>query len=492
MKRLFLVLAALLFLVIVAAAIFLATFDADRYRPQLAQALEDASGLGVRLGHVSLGWRGGLALELRGLTVYESRAATGEPLLELESASTVVRLMPLLQRRVEVGSVILRRPSLRLARDTQGRVSALIPAAAPSPATAPGPAAGVGRPAAATGSVVSFNIESLRIEDGTLHWSDASVAPPIELLVKALDVSVAHIAPGRPMEVRLQAAVAGDAPNVRLGGRLTLPGGSTPGSLERLTLSVERLALERVMPAASRTEPRLQGRLSASLEGDVTSLEPATLARAASARGSVRMEEPVVVNLNLLREVFRQLSMIPGLLERLQERLPETYRAKLEARDTVLQSFELPLELSDGSLRFSGLSLQSDTLGLSGSGTVGLDGSLALAAILRVDPQFSAALIRSVEELRALTNAKGELELPLAIQGRAPRVAVVPDVKYVASRVLTATAVEALGKFLQRDAPAEEGQGTAPPDAGGLLGQLLQKAIERHVPSDSSFPSGGQ
>jgi hypothetical protein len=440
-------LAVVLLLAILGIAIFLATFDADRYRPRLVRLLEDASGLRVRLDHLSLGWRGGFALELRGLTVHESRAAAGEPLLQLDSASALIRLMPLLQRRVEIGSVVLRRPSLRLARDAQGRLAVPIPAAAPAPA----PAAGAGQPiAAAAGPPVSLNVASLRVEDGTLHWLDASATPPMELRIKALDVTVTDIAPGRPMEVRLQAAVAGDTPNVRLGGRLTLPGGSTPGSLERLTLSVERLALERVMPAASKTEPRLQGRLSASLEGDVTSLEPAALSRAASARGSVRLEEPVVVNLNVLREVFRQLSMIPGLMERLQERLPETYRAKLEARDTVLQSFELPLELSDGSLRFSGLSLQSDTLGLSGRGTVGLDGSLALAAILRVDPQFSEALIRSVEELRALANARGELELPLAIQGRAPRVAVVPDVKYVASRVLTATAVDALGQFLQK------------------------------------------
>ena len=484
MKRLFLVLAALLSLVLVAAAVFLATFDADRYRPQLVRLLEDASGLGVRLEHLSLGWRGGFALELQGLTVHESRAAVGEPLLELDSASALIRLMPLLQRRVEVGSVVLRHPSLRLARDIQGRVTVPIPAAAPAPA------AGAGQPA---GPSVSLNIASLHIEDGRLHWTDASAVPPMELWVKALDVTVAGIAPGQPMDIRARAAVGGEGPNVRFSGRLTLPGSTAaPGSLKRLKLSVERLVLERIVPASASSGPHLQGTLSAELDGNLASLDPAALARAVSARGSVRLEDPVVVNLNILREVFRQLSMIPGLMERLEARLPETYRAKLEARDTVLQSFELPLELADGSLRFRDLSLQSDTLGLSGSGAVGLDGSLALQAILRIDPQFSDALIRSVEELRALTNAKGEMELPLAIQGRAPRIMVVPDVKYVASRVLTTTAIDALGRFLQREAPSQEGQGqpqsTTPPptETGELLGQFLQRAIERHESSKSS------
>ena len=208
----------------------------------------------------------------------------------------------------------------------------------------------------------------------------------------------------------------------------------------------------------------------------------------------MRLDEPVAANLNILREVFRQLSVIPGLLERLEERLPDAYRAKLDARDTVLQPFDVPLELAGGALRFSGLSLQSDTLGLSGSGSLGLDGELSMQAILRIDPQFSEAIIRSVAELRALANAKGELELPLAIQGRVPRVAVRPDVTYVASKVLAVTAVDAIGRLLKRNEPESGNPDAAPTssDAGGLLGQLLQKAIERHVPSDSSSQSGGQ
>jgi hypothetical protein len=495
MKRLLLIVLAVGLLVLLAAGVFLATFDADRYRPQLVHALEDASGLGVRLGHLSLGWHGGLALELQDLTVHESAAAAGEPLLELDSASALVRFAPLLRRRVDVASVVLRRPRARLRRDPQGRLVLPLPAAAPPSA---GSAAGVtdamsiGRQPAAEGAVVSFNVASLRVEDGTLHWTDASAAPPVELWVQWIDATVTDIVPGRPMDVRVQAAVGGDAPNVRFSGRLTLPEGSQPGSLRQFALHVDRLTLELVLPRAAAGEPHLTGRLSTSLDGDAASLEPAALALAASARGTVRLEEPIVENLNVLREVFQQLSMLPGLLERLNTRLPQTYRAKLDARDTVLQPFELPLELSGGALRFSGLSLQSDTFGLTGQGSVGLDGSLGVQAVLRVDPQFSEALIRSVEELRALTNANGELELPLTIQGRAPRLAVLPDLQYIASRVLTVKAVDALGRLLQRGEPEGGSSDTVPPPAGadGLLGAFLQKALERHAPAHTSSQSG--
>ncbi len=484
MKRALLIVLAVGLLVLLALAIFIATFDADRYRPQLVRALEEASGLGVRLDHLALGWHGGIALELQGLTVSEP-ASSAEPLLALDSANALVRLGPLLKRRVEVASVVLHRPRASLRRDRQGRVliPVPVPPAASEPSTAP---ASSGPSSAAMPSAVSFNIARLRIEDGTLHWTDAAAVPPFELWVKRVEAAVEDIAPGHPMDVRVQAAVGSDTPNLRFSGRLTLPEGAQAGSLQQVTLRVDRLALEQLLPDVPAGELQLRGRLSASLEGDAPSLEPAAGA-AVAARGTVRLDEPVMVNLNILREVFRQLSVIPGLLERLEERLPETDRAKLDARDTVLQSFDVPLELAGGSLRFSGLSLQSDTLGLSGSGSLGLDGAFSMHAILRIDPQFSEAIIRSVAELRALANAKGELELPLAIQGRASRIAVLPDVTYVASKVLTVTAVDAIGRLLRRDEPADGAPDAAPPsDAGGLLGQFLQKALERHAPAASS------
>src|SRR3989338_4867830 len=140
MKRLLLIVVAVGLLVLLAAGVFLATFDADRYRPQLVRALEEASGLSVRLGRLSLGWHGGLALELQDLTVHESAAASGEPLLELDSAAALVHLAPLLRRRIEVASIVLRRPRARVRRDPQGRLMIPIPAGpSGAPSTAPRP-----------------------------------------------------------------------------------------------------------------------------------------------------------------------------------------------------------------------------------------------------------------------------------------------------------------------------------------------------------------
>ena len=429
-------------------------FAANQFRPVVVRELERALGKPVRLEGISLGWRGGIALQLKGFTVFEDAAAQGEPLIEMEAASALVECWPLLRKEARVSSVVLLRPRIHVSRDAQGRVNLLGLAAAAAPAGASG-SAGAG------GAAVSFNVASLRVAEGILHWTDAMANPPADLRLSRLDVSVTSIAPGEPMDVEMRGALAGDAPNVRLSGRLTLPapaGGtgqrtSSPGgSLEQMQFGIERLPLEAVFSAPDGL-PQLRGTLTLSLELNAMTLDPSQAIRGLSGHGTAKLDDPVVANLNILRSVFETFAVIPGLVERLEARLPESERAKLAARDTVLEPFELSMTLDGGVLQFKGLTVQSDAFGLDGSGRVGFDGTVDVRSTLRVDPAFSAALIRSVNELQGLANAEGELELPLLVHGPAQRLTVQSDLQYVASKLLVTKVVDLLGEVLQRLEP---------------------------------------
>jgi len=74
-----------------------------------------------------------------------------------------------------------------------------------------------------------------------------------------------------------------------------------------------------------------------------------------------------------------------------------------------------------------------------------------IRATLRIEPALSEALIKSVNELRGLANSRGELELPLTVQGRLPRVTVLPDLNYVASKVVATTVQDLLGEVLRKN-----------------------------------------
>ena len=109
--------------------------------------------------------------------------------------------------------------------------------------------------------------------------------------------------------------------------------------------------------------------------------------------------------------------------------------------------------------------------------------------MLRIDPELSAAVIRSVQELQPLTDAQGRMELPVVMQGRLPGVTVLPDVQYVASRVVATKAQELLGGLLQRALERRDGtpanappssESPAPPSSTRqLLEQLIGKPSSR-------------
>jgi hypothetical protein len=496
MKRALLLAAAVFLAAVIAVVIFVATFDADRLRPQIVSQMQAALGRPVALERVSLGWQQGLAIQLRGLAIQE--AAGGEPVAQVELVHGLIQIAPLLKRSIQVSSITLVRPRVRVARDAQGRVELLGLAALGAPVG--GAARG-----AADGGGLSLEVAVLRIEDGAIRWRDATTAPATELSVQDLDVVVTGIAPGRSIAVEARAAVAAERQNVHFRGRLTPPGGGRPGSLEGATLTVEGLALDAVLPPAPRGAPQLQGRLSAELSGDLPSLDPAAFGAAAVASGRIGLAEAKVANLNILRAVFEKFSMIPGLVQKLQERLPPEYQERLAAADTMLQPLDVPVRLEQGRLRLPQLQVVTESLRLSGEGSVGLDGTVRIQSVVRMDPALSSAFVASVKELRALANASGEFEIPVAIEGQAPQIAVVPDLKYVASRVIVTTAVEAIGQLLERElaprretpapdaaAPSDAAQPPAdqPPASGEeLLGQFLQRALQRHRPQEPAAPS---
>ena len=69
MKKILLIAAALLVLLLAGAGVFVATFDADRYRPRVQKEIENVLGQPVEIEKISLGWRSGPSLEVKGLNI---------------------------------------------------------------------------------------------------------------------------------------------------------------------------------------------------------------------------------------------------------------------------------------------------------------------------------------------------------------------------------------------------------------------------------------
>ena len=216
MKRILITLAIIVAALVVALALFIATFNADRYRPMVETRLQAALGRPVRLEHIRLGWRGGLAVQLKGVTIPSDDPAEAEPLVAIDVASGILRLLPLLQRRVEIASIYLSGPRVHFARDAAGRIHPLglapinpavegampphpVPPSDGERAGASGPSGvgGLHAPAPASGSAPAIAVHSLVIERGQLRWTDAAAQPPTDVVIRGIELTHTQPSSGR-------------------------------------------------------------------------------------------------------------------------------------------------------------------------------------------------------------------------------------------------------------------------------------------------------
>jgi AsmA protein len=106
LKKILIGIAALLLLVVLVLAALLATFDADRYKPRIEQAVHDQLDRTLKFdGRLSLSVFPTIALALPRTTLSEHGSET--PFLSLERARVSLALLPLLSGRVQAGSASL-------------------------------------------------------------------------------------------------------------------------------------------------------------------------------------------------------------------------------------------------------------------------------------------------------------------------------------------------------------------------------------------------
>ena len=116
------VLGVLVVLVVVAVITLPLIFDPNDYKPQINAAIERQIGREVNIsGDIGLSVFPWLGLELGRVEVANAQGFGDKPMAEMNSAEISVKLLPLIARDIEVGTVSLNGLRLRLARNADGR-----------------------------------------------------------------------------------------------------------------------------------------------------------------------------------------------------------------------------------------------------------------------------------------------------------------------------------------------------------------------------------
>jgi len=210
-----------LFLVVVAAAgiaVLLMTFDANSYKPQIAQALSEQLGREVRLdGPIKLG------VSLQGVELGVSQVSIGNPpwasrpvMAKIGRVALGVAVPPLLQKKIDVTGFTLADADVQIESNAQGQSNLDFQAAKKEGAPA-APAVKEAAPAAKGGAMPAFHVRKVNVENSTFALRDKDGK------VSTVSVKELSFAPkGKGMELTLTGAANGTPVTLDLKGEKSL------------------------------------------------------------------------------------------------------------------------------------------------------------------------------------------------------------------------------------------------------------------------------
>jgi AsmA protein len=176
----------------------------------------------------------------------------------------------------------------------------------------------------------------------------------------------------------------------------------------------------------------LTGRLNADLSLDGRGSAWEQIQRALTGRGTLRLDEGRLRDVNLVESILRQMTGVTGLSGLLSPKLRQEYPAVFGTGETRFQSLDTALEVREGRVRLPDLRLSAHDYGLTASGQVSLTGEVDLDGRLLPSPALTGALVGEARPLRFLTTQGGRLEVPFRLRGPVTGVRVEPDLEYVA------------------------------------------------------------
>ena len=267
MGKLRIAILTILGVIIVALAVFAATFDLNRYRGLIQSQLEGHLGRRVALGDMHLGLFP-LRFQVNNLRIADDpRFNPAKPFIEASQLDVAVQLLPLLHKSVDIDSLRLQRPSVELIKSAQGvwnfsTLGALAPAETSKSASA---------------ANQQFYLGSLVVKDGQVAITDLENRKP-RTVYDHINMTLTDFSPGKPFSLDTSVHFPGKgAQEIRLQGKGgPIPAGDpavTPfrGNLDLKEVGISQFQKFLQTPALSNTDGVLSGHNSIASESGTVS-----------------------------------------------------------------------------------------------------------------------------------------------------------------------------------------------------------------------------
>ncbi len=318
-----------------------------------------------------------------------------------------------------------------------------------------------------TGEMLGAGDTNLRIHGqfGPLAESDSDETPiDIRFSLDPVDAGALLALAGSSQAMDPKLALAGSTlkfsgivsgsledPNLKLvldafGGTVEIEGGwGRDGrlDLETVVSNIELGELTRRL--AESNTPLLDGSLSMRLTVTGIGETWSELAPGLEGLGTGQIDSGILHDINLFEEAVAGLTGVPGLSEKLPEKIYKKYPELFSSGDTEFDRMDAKLEVREGRVHILGIQLEAKDYGLRGWGSLSLAGDLDLSTRIVLSAALTSDLIDKVRLLKHLRGDDGRIEIPVQISGVLPDVSAKPDSDAIAKQ-LGAGAADKLAK----------------------------------------------
>lgn len=211
-KILGIVIAVIVVLIVAAAIILPLVFDPNQHKPEITAMIEQRIGRQVTIpGDIELSVFPWLGVSIGKVTVANAPGFGDEPLAAVAAADVRVKLLPLLQRQVQIGTVSLQGLRLRLARNAKGQTNwggivAHLQGADADQTQQPRQQQPTTTAQDGGFDLTSLQVGAVAIEDASIAWNDATTGNSYKL--SHFYLKTGALAEDQPVDVQAGATLA--------------------------------------------------------------------------------------------------------------------------------------------------------------------------------------------------------------------------------------------------------------------------------------------
>ncbi len=241
--------------------------------------------------------------------------------------------------------------------------------------------------------------------------------------------------------------------------------------------------------ALDKSPVKVEGIAAGKINIKGSGFSPEALKSSLSGNADLSVVKAKLKNINVLRAVLDKISVIPGLSQKIEAGLPEKFKQKLTAKDTVLADIKLPVVIENGRVIVKDMSLGADEFLFKANGEAGLSGDYSLEGSFLIPQELSASMVAAVSQLQYLLNEQNQIYIPLKVSGKAGEMKFRVDPQYIAQKLVANQAKQqlfkALDKALGTKEPGATEQNAASSDSnkksateeavGNLLNSIFKK-----------------